>query len=203
MRVKRVILWSAGALLALLAVVGLVLVLARSEFLLDWEGRPYCHKGIMFGFKIWMEENGLDMNSNTNAFPNVGGVGRDSLAAIREGMGGHMDWAKSYRYVPGLREDDPGHLVLMYFDRPTRWTWHGPAPTIFTKKAWILVPVDFDGIGRHREGPGELSERVSPDRFKTRLRETLEFLQTNARPHWQTVVAEHRRFLESLEDGTN
>ena len=185
-----------------MAVAGLVFFLAWSGLLFDQEGKPYCHKGFMFGFKRWMSDNGMDINSNTNVFPNIVGSSADSLTAIHDSMSGQMDWTKDYEYVPGLREDDPGHLVLMYMNRPTRWVWHGMPPTVFKTKAWIIVPVGF-GTGRRPEGPGELSERVSPDRFRERLRETLDFLRTNSRPHWQTVVAEHERFLESLENSAN
>jgi hypothetical protein len=114
-------------------------------------------------------------------------------------MGGHMAWATNYRYVPGLREDDPGDLVLLYLDRLTRWTWHGPPPTILKAKAWIVVPVDFTMGFRPPSGGGELSERVSLDEFRSRLRRTLDFVRTNERPHWQTIVAEHTKFLKSIE----
>ena len=53
--------------------------------------------------------------------------------------------------------------------------------------------------GRPPSGPGELSERVSLDEFRSRLRRTLDFVRTNERPHWQTVVAEHGKFLDSIE----
>jgi hypothetical protein len=154
----------------------------------------------MFGFKLWMEENHMDINSCTNAFPNIRGSGRDSLAAISNSMSGHMDWAKDYKYVPGLREDDPGDLILMYVDRPTRWTWHGVAPTIFRDKAWIMVPVNFTNGGRERSVSGELSERVSLDVFRRRLRRTLDYLRTNERPNWQTAVSEHTKFLDSINN---
>ena len=117
-------------------------------------------------------------------------------------MGGYMVWAKDYNYVPGLRENDPADLVLMYFNRPTRWNWHGHPPTIFKEKAWIIIPVDFDmGVNfrPHTGQGGECSERVSLDEFRSRLRRTLDFVRTNERPNWQTVVAEHSKFLESIE----
>jgi hypothetical protein len=194
MRPKHVVLTAAGALFVLVA-----LALIYYHFILDWEGRPYCHKQVLSAFKMWMQDNGMDINSDTNPFPNVNGVGKDSLASINEEMNGHMDWAEGYKYVPGLREGDPGDLVLLYVDRPTRWVWHGPASTIFKKKAWIIVPVDFAMGGRPQSGPGELSERVSLEEFRIRLRRTLDFVRTNERPHWQTVVAEHTKFLGSLE----
>jgi hypothetical protein len=156
----------------------------------------------MGAFDEWMTANGMDANSRTNSFPNVNGVGKDSLNLIRSEMGGYMDWAKDCHYVPGLRQDDPGRLVLMYYCRPTRWTWHGVPPTIFRQKAWIVVPVDFAFWGgRSPEGPGEMSERISTEEFKRRLKETIEFVRTNARPNWQTVVTEHTKVLEEVDRG--
>jgi hypothetical protein len=181
-------------------VAGLVgLAFAAYYLILDWEGQPICHKAVRTAFKHSMSNNGWDINSGTNEFPNIKGVGVDSLTTISNGMAGHMTWVKDYRYVPGLREDDPGDLVLLYFNRPTRWTWHGPAPTIFEEKAWIVVPVDFVLGPRDRSGPGECSERIPLDQFRTRLRRTLDFVRTNERPHWQTIVADHSKFLDSLE----
>ena len=182
----------------MLAIV-VVMALGYYRFILDWEGRPFCHKQFMLAFKTWMQDNGMDANSGKNPFPNVNGRGKDSLAAIREYMGDYMGWTNGYRYVPGLREDDPGELVLMYFDRPTRWTWHGPPATIFKKKAWIVVPVDFAMGSRRPSGPGELSERIPVGEFRSRLRRTIDFVRTNERPNWQTIVAEHTKFLESTE----
>ena len=194
MRPKRVISWIAGVFALLVT-----LAFGYYHIILDWDGRPVCHKGVMFAFMEWMGDQGGEINSHTNEFPNISGHGPDSLATISNGMAGHMAWARSYRYVPGLREDDPGDLVLMYLDRPTRWTWHGPPPTIFKEKAWIIVPVDFAMGGRQVSGGGELSERVSLAEFQRRLRQTLDFVRTNERPHWQTVVAEHTKFLDSIE----
>jgi hypothetical protein len=166
------------------------------------EGRPYCHEGFMLGFLTWMHENGMDPSSHANAFPNIKGMGADSLATISNGMAGHMEWAKDYRYVPGLHEDDPGDLLPMYLDCPTRWTWHGSPPKVFMfkEKAWLVIPVDFTmGARRPSPGGGELSERVSRDEFRSRLRRTLDFVRTNERPRWQTVVAEHTKFLDSID----
>jgi hypothetical protein len=172
------------------------------HFILDWDGRPTCHKMIMFGFLNVMHPAGGNILNDPKPFPNVKGLSRDSLATIRDSVGGDMDWAKDYNYVPGLREDDPPDLVFMYFNRPTRWNWHGVAPTIFNEKAWIIIPVDF-GTGLnfrpHTGQGGECSERVSLDEFRSQLRRTLDFIRTNQRPNWQTVVAEHEKFLESIE----
>jgi hypothetical protein len=197
MRPKRLILWIAGVLTVLIA-----LAFGYDQFILDWDGRPTCHKGIMLSFLTVMHESGGDILADPKPFPNVKGSSRDSLETIRDSMGGYMVWAKDYNYVPGLRENDPADLVLMNFNRPTRWNWHGHPPTIFKEKAWIIIPVDFDmGVNfrPHTGQGGECSERVSLDEFRSRLRRTLDFVRTNERPNWQTVVAEHSKFLESIE----
>lgn len=31
--------------------------------------------------------------------------------------------------------------------QPTRWAWHGPPPSMFAEKAWIIVPVDMKFYG--------------------------------------------------------
>jgi hypothetical protein len=194
MRHKRTILWIAGTSVILIG-----LALGYHRFVLDWNGRPCCHAQIVLAFTSAMHEPGVNFANDPKPFPNVKGLSQDSLATLRDGMGGYMDWAKDYNYVPGLREDDPGDLVLMYFNRPTRWTWHGVVPTIFKKKKWIIVPVDFAMGMRPRSDPGEYSERVSLDEFRNRLRRTLDFVRTNECPNWQTVVAENTKFLDSIE----
>jgi len=194
MRPKRTILWI-GAVFAV--VVGLPL--GYYHWILDWNSRPFCHKQFMLAFSTWMLDNRMDINSGKNPFPNVNGLSKESLSTIQENMGSFTGWTNGYRYVPGLREDDAGELVLMYLDRPTRWTWHGAPPTIFNKKAWIVVPVDFTMGSRRQSGSGELSERIPMDEFRRRLKRTIDFVRTNERPNWQTVVAEHTKFLDSIE----
>lgn len=196
MRLKRPILWTIGTLAVLI-----VSALAYYHFILDGEGRPFCHKQIMFGFMNSMNDSGANSTKGPKTFPNVKGVGRDSLITISNDMA-NMNWAKDYNYVPGLQEDDPGDLVLMYVNRPTRWTWHGSPPTIFKDKAWIIVPLDFTLGDRPQTGPGEDSERVSEGEFSRRLKCTVDFVRTNNRPNWQTVVAEHSKFLDSIEHTT-
>ena len=195
MRQRRVILWIAATTIAIL----FVLAFGYYHFILDWEARPICHKGFMFAFYEWMSDNGRDSNTQTNEFPNINGMGADSLATISKGMGSQMAGAGDYGYVPGLRQGDPGDLVLLYLKRPTRWTWHGAPPTIFKMKAWMVVPVDFEMGVRSQAGVGELSERLSLAEFRRRLRRTLDFIRTNERPHWRAVVAEHTKFLHSIE----
>jgi hypothetical protein len=180
--------------LAVALVVGVPL--CYYALILDWQNRPYCHKQIYSSFLGWMHER------KTTAFPNVSGQSSNSLAEIDEQMAG-SSWSRNYNYVPGLQQDDPGDFVLMYMKDPTRWTWHGSPPTVFRHRKWILVPVDFKTASHLRAGagPGELSERVSLDELRNRLKRTLEFVRTNERPNWHAVVAEHERFLESLEHG--
>jgi hypothetical protein len=194
MRPKRVIWWCAG-LLAIL----IIAAVGYCGLIVDWSGRPFCHKQIMFGF---LNEIRGDLSNDSKPFPNVKGISRDSLASIGDSMGGYKDWTNDYNYVPGLREDDPPDLVLMYFNRPTRWNWHGAPPTIFKNKAWIVIPVDFDlaaGFRPHTNELGECSERISTDEFRNRLKRTLDFVRTNERPNWQAVIAEHNKFLDAIE----
>lgn len=177
---------------------GLLMVQAGYiRFILDWRGQPVCHKGLMLSLEIWSEDH------DTNAFPNIAGSGRRSLAELRDEYP-RADLEDRYRYVAGLHHDDPGDLVLMYVNQPTRWVWHGVPKTIFARQAWIVVPVDFTlGLYAPRDteviSPGECSETLSTEQFRTRLRRTLDFVRTNNRPNWQAVVAEHTKFLESIE----
>lgn len=193
---RRAILWFCGTFAVLVG-----LAYGSYRFLLDWHGRPTCHKLIMLGFMTVMHPHGGDILHDPKPFPNVRGSSQASLATLSESMAGYMAWTNDYNYIPGLREDDPPDLVLMYFNRPTRWNWHGVPPTIFQKKEWIIIPVDF-GTGldfRPHDGQiGECSERVSLTEFRSRLRQTLDFIRTNKRPYWQTVVADETKFLDSI-----
>ncbi len=174
---------------AVLGLIALGALLAYRRFFFDWEGRPSCHKALELAVRIRMSEQ------KSNLYPNASGSSRGSIDLLKEFLSFPMD---HYRYVPGLRPDDPGELVLFYFDQPTRWIWHGPAPSIFSEKAWIVVPADFANGSRPLRGGGELSERIPEDEFRRRLQSTLDFVKTNARPNWEAVVAEHTRFLEAL-----
>jgi hypothetical protein len=161
----------------------------------DWDGRPFCHKQFESAFRMWREDH------DTDFFPNEGGLSRASMESIHEQMAGVMSWVASYRYIAGLREGDPGDLILMYCYEPTRWTWHGgPPPSVFTKKAWLVVPVDFTYRDVRPGGGGELSERLSPAEFATRLKRTLDFLESNARPHWKVVIQEHSPLLRAQQE---
>jgi hypothetical protein len=197
MRTKRALFWIGGTIAVLVG-----FALAYYHFILDWEGRPICHKGLMLSLLTVMHPSGGDITNDRQPFPNVKGLSQDSIATINDAMAGYMRWTNDYSYVPGLREDDPQDLVLMYFNRPTRWNWHGHPPTIFNEKAWIVIPVDFasgSSFRPHTGQIGECSERVSQGEFCRRLRGTLDFIRTNERPNWQTIVAEHAKLLHSIE----
>jgi hypothetical protein len=197
MSTRRTILWIAGTIAVLVGS-----ALGYYHFILDWEGRPMCHKQIMLSLLTVMHPSGGDITNDRQPFPNVKGLSQDSLATLNDAMAGHMAWTNDYRYIPGLREGDPPDLVLLYFNRPTRWNWHGSPPTVFKEKAWIIIPVDFGSGSDFRPNTGQIgecSERVSHDEFCRRLRGTLDFIRTNERPNWQTIVAEHEKFLNSIE----
>lgn len=155
---------------------------------------------MFFAFEVWMDDHATNSVDGTKTYPNQQGDSAASLLMIKEEMGGSTNWMATYNYVPGLRPDDPDDLILLYVNRPTRWTWHGPPASIFKEKAWIIVARDFANEGRSPEGPGELSERISTERFKRRLAATVDFARTNKRPHWESIVAEHTRFLDSIID---
>ena len=172
-------------------------------FILDHGDTPFCHKGLLLGMDNWLE------NGKTDVLPNVGGKSADSLHEIYK-YTGDQPWDEKYRYVPGLKRGDPGNLVLMYMPAPTRFSWHGDIPTIFSRKKWLIVPLDFAGqagslIGKYeaRENTGgEADEMLTFDDFRTRLQKTLDFLRDNNRPDWETIVAEHEAFLKSVEAGS-
>lgn len=163
---------------------------------------PLCNKALFVHMQNW-----FDLHKQMSDLPNVEGRSADSLRqmVIEDQT---EEWATKYQYIPGLRRGDPGDLVLAYFRTPTRWEHHAAgSPWIFSQYRWIIVPFDFTGMNSEfsaridREVPdtGEDAERVSLDKFKSRLRKTLKFLQDNNRPHWQTVVAENEHLLQSLE----
>jgi hypothetical protein len=177
----------------------------------DRENVPLCHSQAMVMVSNWFDRRPGEL-------PNVEGRSNESLTKLIENalkQDGVDDadyvteWTTKYQYVPGLRRGDPGDLLLMFMKKPTRWRHHATTPpSIFSDAQWMIVPLDFARtlgskdvapVQREIPYPGECSERVSLDVFKSRLRKTLKFLQDNDRPHWQTAVAENESFLSSLE----
>jgi hypothetical protein len=155
--------------------------------------KPFCHKALYLSFGMWMEDR------KTNAFPNINGSSQLSLHAIVEELN-TTKYEATYNCVPGLQEDDPKDLVLLYSKWKTRFIWHGDAPKLFRPKRWIVVPPDFYMTGRSRWNRGELSDWVPTAELRARLTRTLEFLKAQQRPNWEQVVKEHSAFLKTLSD---
>lgn len=172
--------------------------------IIDHENTPFCHKAVLAGVLNWMDKKQTDM------LPNVNGRSADSMVELLGDLGDEP-WTETYHYVPGLQKGDPGDLVLMYMVQPTRYIFHGNPQTIFADNLWMIVSLDFGSYDSYltkpipREVPhgGECSERVTLGEFRTRLRKTLDFLRDNNRPNWQTVLAEHEEFLDSIDSGKN
>jgi hypothetical protein len=204
-RRRKIILWIATP--AALVLAGLLLI----RFVIyDWSAKPYCHKQMTVGLRVWLGDKG------SNAYPNVNGTSLASMELAAEQLFATNQIFRDYNYVPGLREDDPPHLVLFYMNKPTRWRFHVHPEARWKDKTWIVVPIDFTGplpgtesnssIHSHLHGIiayGEMSHSLSTQQFTNRLIATLEFLRTNDRPHWQAVVKEHTSFLESIHDREN
>ena len=100
------------------------------EVIADHEAQPVCHKQVDGALREWQTDH------KTREFPNVRGESQASMLEL-PGIEDLPELKSHYNYVPGLTRDDPGDLVLMYVNQPTRWIWHGQTPTIFTKQAWI------------------------------------------------------------------
>ena len=112
----------------------LVLVFGKSGLktlygvFVDQSAAPVCHKQVDGLLHNWQD------NHKTREFPNVRGDSAATLAEL-DARGDLRELKSNYNYVPGLMRGDPGDLVLMYVNQPTRWTWHGEPPTVFTDKA--------------------------------------------------------------------
>lgn len=193
--------------IALAVLIGLPVIFYG--FLMDHQNAPLCHSQLGMALLSWLDVE------KTDVLPNVDGRSTESLALLFKRIGWESSdtnpWNERYMYLPGLRRGDPGDLVLMYLAKPTRYIWHDYPHTVIAKQFWMFVPLDFDGqssgfgsgIGKvvEREIPnrGECSERVSVEEFRSRLKKTLDFLRANDRPNWQTVVAEHEKFLDAIQ----
>jgi len=168
----------------------------------DHRNEPFCHKVVLVGLGNFLEEQ------KTDVLPNVDGHSAGSMVSMYK-YWGDEPWEEKYRYIPGLRKDDPGDLVLMYMLVPTRYTAHDTPQTIFAKKGWVLIPLDFAGLGFgkrvDRDIPmwGEQCEMVSLPELCDRVKKTLNFLREHERPNWQTVVEEHEKFLNQMENGSH
>ncbi len=188
---RRRLMLVAAALLLLVAVVQIRAVMHEPP------GKPACHKTLQMSFVSWQQEN------STTAFPNVAGRSHQSLQTIAA-MFDDKTWLTSYACIPGLRNDDPGDLILMYMTKPTRWTWHGERPASAAQDRWLVVPIDFrEGNQRTFSGEGERSERLTDSQFLKRLEKTLSFIEDAGRPNWEDIIQEHQPMLERLRQSAH
>jgi hypothetical protein len=161
---------------------------------------PLCHKQLLVPVVEDRQKNPL------RELPNEMGLSDESFLAIGRVLGHDANWSKSwaakYKYIPGLRQDDPGELVVFYLAKPTRWVWHGLPPKAWDPIGWVVCPLDqmvFNGLlERDRVRPGEKSETLTNEQFRERLQRTLDYLKANRRPHWEVVVKEYQATLDSL-----
>ena len=96
-----------------------------------------------------------------------------------------------FRYVQGLKKDDPQDLVVMYTKEMIHWrTKHLPSYEETPK--WLAMgPREHHYWGR---GDGW----IDSTEFTRRLRKTLDFLRDNERPNWEQTVGDHGRFLQQV-----
>lgn len=182
-----------GCLKATGITIGIIGVLVIG-FILRFPPDPHknCHRALDAAFDFWMKDN------QTNAYPNVEGNGAASLGQIAAYCRGDFSL---YGYVPGLTRDDPKELVMLYLKKMTRRTWNGDhSATFFTKKKWFIGGPYYWWNPDFEHGLPEGGQVVDTTEFKRRLQMTLDFLEENKRPYWETVVAEHTAFLKSIEE---
>lgn len=184
MKLRRAAKWIAVSLLTLSAI-----AVCYFYLIIDRRNSPGCHKNLYLSFMIWADDY-------TNVFANVHGSSTESLSAMDENLGNSLFWIARYNYIPGMRKDDPKELILMYLKRPTRWINHVRPQTIFQKKNWMIAPLK--GLSDDIDVSGEYSQKISTPEFKQRLQQTLDFVRTNQRPNWESIVAEHTKFLNQL-----
>lgn len=179
----------AGYVLAL--VILAIAATTIGDHCLDGKRRPAC--GLQHGSSIGAEL----LEKGQFAYPNLDGDSAGSMAAFFESMGGEPR-ADRYRYIPGLRTNDPEGLVLLYMVEPTRYESHlDDKLTIwnvaFRPLRWSLVGPSEIQTGYHG------GEQMDQAEFKRRIAATLDFLESQQRPGWEKVVAEHRAWLAQLD----
>lgn len=155
-----------------------------------------CHRALDGSFQQWMLET-----TNGPWFPNVEGKSADSLALLipyfHEGPRAFQD----YRYIPGLRSDDPESLILVYVRVPSRRTWHGDTHWFRKEKRWVILnPRASSPDSGDPRAWSECGEAIPSEQFKTRLTATLEYLKRNGRSGWQAATDEHMQFLRAIKE---
>ena len=202
-RRAKITLWIAVPLLLLLSVLFFPYLINRYGWFHDFENKPFCHKQMTHVLSNWTNEQAFV------SFPNIDGDSLLSMGVLAEKLVQTNQVFLKYNYVPGLQGDDPRELVLFYFNKPTRWISHVHSQPKWIAKTWIVVPVDYFGAGYYEgrrigSAPnqivarGEQSESLTTEQFTNRLIMTLDYLRTNNRPHWQSVIKEHTAFLELI-----
>jgi len=175
--------------------VGSVCLLFGGWALALWLGPPgpniVCHRGLDGAYMQWMMET-----TNGEWYPNVEGSSAKTLALVARYYGPDMNALRDYRYVPGLKRDDPKDLILAYVKEPSRRRWHGDAHWFGREKRWVVLnPRVEDGEG---DRWAEVAEWIPTDEFENRLAKTLQFLSENHRSYSTNAVIEHQRFLQEL-----
>jgi hypothetical protein len=183
MKIRRIITWT------LVPLVGVALLI--TGFRLRYPPDPYKlpHEVLDSAFEQWKLAN------NTNGYPNVEGDSKRSFALA----GGYLkdggrEYKETYGYVPGLKEDDPPDLILMYLKEKTRRTYYADlSGSILRKPKWMVITHTFAGT------LPENGELVDTPHFRARLQKTLDFLKENKRPYWENIVKEHAGFLNAIQ----
>jgi hypothetical protein len=150
-----------------------------------------CNRALDGGFQSWMLKT-----HNSNTYPNIGGIGSNSLVAI-EPFEGHE--IQKYGYISGLKCDDPNDLVLMYLKTKTRYSWHGDAEhTVFSPLHWMVLSPDI--VGAESATCPEGGQLIDTPEFKRRVEKTIAFLKEHQRPNWEVAAKEQTDFLSSIKD---
>lgn len=188
----------------LLGACGALLLLAGMAYVMpfDYLGpRPrFQHVLFVSTIALWQHEF-----TATPWYPNVGGHSAESLALLAQYMGGGKrieEELSSYAYVPGLKADDPPDLVMLYFKKPTRYSWWNDRPSLSAPKGWLTFGpcCDCDVRKVRSDVRTDLSGWAcleSEANFRRRLEATLVYLEANRRSYWMTVKQEHETFLRS------
>lgn len=163
--------------------------------------QPLCHKLLLTPLYGYLQTH------LGGVLPNVDGKSNASFVLLASHLGSSSDkfaqeWLQQYKYVPGLNENDPGDLVLLYMVKPTRWVHHIAPAKAWDAEGWIVCPIDLmtttNMSVQRTTRLGELSESLTEEQFRERLQKTLDFLKANQRPHWEVVIKEHQEVLDAL-----
>ena len=155
-----------------------------------------CHRGLDGAFMIWSAET-----TNGDWYPNVDGSSAKSLSVIARYYGPDPKALRDYRYVPGLKRDDPKDLILAYVTEPSRRRWHGDGHWFRKEKRWVVLNPRIENAEDDQlDRWGELAECIPADELENRLAKTLRFLSVNQRNSCTNVVMEHQKLLQELHN---